>query len=329
MLRFANPELLWLLLLNAALTLLWFWRKRRAPAAVLPTVARFRQLKPSLRAQLLPLLLVLRVAAFSLLIIALARPQASDRLEVISAETVDIMLALDISTSMGSEDFQPRNRLEVAKAVISDFIAGRTSDRIGLVAFAGFSFLKCPLTTDYKLLSFLLESTKMTEPENDGTAIGMALANAVNHLRASGAKSRVIILLTDGENNVSTIEPATGAELARAMGIKVYAVGVGREAKPVGAGDQPGPPNPAQQPASINEDSLKQIAQITGGSYFRATDSDSLRRIFQEIDKLEKTEIDVKRFHRFTELFAPYALSGLLLLLVELLLHHSWLRVLP
>ena len=325
MIRFANPHWLWMLTLVAPAVYVMI--KRPAQAVRVASVSGLAVGRPSLRARGARWLPVARVVAFGLLVVALARPQAAGRLEIVATETVDIMFALDVSTSMAAEDFEPSNRLDVAKRTIAEFIARRASDRIGLLTFAGHTWLKCPLTLDYTVLGTLLESAQLASAEDDGTAIGMALASATNHLRASPARSRVIILLTDGENNRTTIEPATGAQLAAALGIRLYTIGVGsRGVARVLVDDPTSGRSYANEQVTINEEGLRQIAETTGGRYFRATDSRSLAEVLGEVDRLERTPLGAARSARYTELYPRYCFAGLGVLMAELALAQTWLR---
>jgi len=270
---------------------------------------------------------VLEMAAISLFIVALARPQSSTSWENVTTEGIDIVVALDISTSMLAMDFNP-NRLEAAKKVAMEFVAGREHDRMGLVVFAGEAFTQCPLTTDRAVLLNLFGDIK-TGLIEDGTAIGNGLATAVARLKDSDAMSRVVILLTDGENNRGEVAPLTAAEIAKTYGIRVYTVGVGS----IGMAPYPVPTafgtQVQQMEVRIDEGMLKQIAQITDGKYFRATNNLKLAEIYKEIDRLEKSKIDVKEFSRRTEEFMPYALAGLFILLAGLLLKLTMFRNIP
>lgn len=276
----------------------------------------------------------LRWAAVVLIIVALARPQKLSQERDISTEGIDIMLALDISTSMLAEDFKPKNRIEAAKVVASEFINGRSSDQIGLVVFAGQSFTQCPLTLDYDLLKQLLDRVNVEFVTGgsieDGTAIGMAIANGVNRLRNSKAKSRILILLTDGQNNRGEIDPLTAAAAAQALGIRVYTIGVGTEGyAPYPVRDPWGGISYQQVPVKIDEELLRKISAQTGGQYFRATDEQALRKVYQEIDKLEKSKIRVHQYRQRAELFPPYLGLGLFLFMLEILLSKTRLRTLP
>jgi Ca-activated chloride channel family protein len=330
MIRFANPEFLVLLVLVPIL-LLWHFRRRPRVEGTLrySNLGVLRKTRPSLRMRLRQGLFVLRLLALSLLIIAFARPQSGHTEEEVTTEGIDIMLALDISSSMLAEDFKPNNRLYVAKMVASDFIRGRRNDRIGLVVFSGKSYTQVPLTLDYGVLLNLLNEVEIGMIE-DGTAIGMALANSVNRLRNSRAKSKVIILLTDGRNNRGEIDPITGAQLAEAMGIRVYTIGVGKRGEALYPVEDPFfGKRYVRMPVQIDEKVLQQVAQITGGRYFRATNKNSLEQIFAEIDQLEKTKIEVKSFTRYRELFENFLFVALGLVLVEVVLANTKLRKLP
>jgi Ca-activated chloride channel family protein len=279
----------------------------------------------SIRVWLIHVPFVLRVAAITLLALALARPQLSNRWQSESTEGIDIMMALDISGTMLGEDLKP-NRLEAAKAVATEFVLSRPNDQIGLVVFAGESFTQCPLTTDHAVLVNLFQSVKFGMIE-DGTAIGLGLANAVNRMKDSTTKSKVVILLTDGSNNCGDIDPQTAAEIAKTFNIRVYAIGVGSYSQEV--------PVPIHTPYGVqytkmnsefDETTLRNIAQMTGGEYFRATDNNSLRAIYQQIDQLEKTKIRVREYSKRTDRFAPFLAAALICLLLEVLLRFFVLR---
>jgi len=268
--------------------------------------------------------IVLRSLALAALIVALARPQSSLSWQNSTTEGIDIMIASDISGSMLAEDFHP-NRLEAGKDIAIDFIKDRPNDRIGLVIFSGESFTQCPLTIDHDVLINLYRDIKNGMIE-DGTAIGMGLATAVNRLKDSQVKSKVVILLTDGSNNTGSIPPITAAEIAKQFGIRVYTVGLGTRGyapypvqTPIGIQYQ-------QVPVDVDEGTLTKIANITGGKYFRATNNKTLKNIYEQIDKLEKAKIDVTQYHKKTELFLPLALIALLLLALEFLLKNTVLK---
>jgi len=263
----------------------------------------------------------------ALIIVAIARPQSTLNWKNEESEGIDIVLALDVSSSMLARDFEP-DRLEAAKDLAIQFIAGRRNDRIGLVVFSGESFTQCPLTTDHSVLINLFKDVKSGIIE-DGTAIGMGLANAVSRLKDSDAKSKVIILLTDGVNNQGAIAPATAADLAQTFGIRVYTIGVGTE------GVAPYPMNTPfgvqlrNMPVEIDEDVLTEIAQKTGGEYFRATDNEKLKQIYEQIDKLEKSKIEVKEFSQRNEEFLMFVMIAAFLLLTEMVLKNTILRQIP
>ncbi|MGD9401266.1 MAG: VWA domain-containing protein, partial [bacterium] len=277
----------------------------------------------------------LRVLAIVALIFALARPQLEHGYETVETEGIDIMLALDISGSMRAEDFKPQNRIYVAKQVVGDFVSRVSTDRVGLVAFAGKSFTRCPLTLDYGILKSLLADLDVGMVE-DGTAIGLALANSVARLKDSEAKSKIIILLTDGVNNRGEIDPPTGAQLAAAAGIRVYTIGVGKVGgAPVPVVTQDGRKVYARNPdgslymTELDEDTLKDIAERTGGKYYRATDEQALDEIYQRILEMEKTAFLVKSFRHRKEV-AKYLLpAGLAVLLLEVLLVGAVWRKIP
>ncbi len=325
---FANPHLLWLLLIVPLLGG-WFWWKYKKyyPDQTLSHLTPFEDSGMSWRHILNGLLPVFRLLAIGLIIVAVARPQTALEEEKRKTKAIDIVLSIDISTSMLAKDFEP-NRLKAAKEVAKDFVAGRRNDRMGLVVFAGESFTQCPVTTDYRVLKNLLEETK-SELLKDGTAIGMGLATAVNRLKKSDSKSKVIILLTDGVNNRGQINPVTAGKMAKKFGIKVYTLGIGSK------GIAPFPVKTRHgiryrsQEVNIDEALLKKIAEMTGGKYFRATDSEKLREIYKEIDKLEKTEIEVSAFKRYEEEFLPFALIGALFLGLEVLSRYGLLKRLP
>jgi Ca-activated chloride channel family protein len=266
--------------------------------------------------------IVLRCLALAALIVALARPQSSLSWQNTSTEGIDIVIASDISGSMLAEDFKP-NRLEAGKQIAIDFIKGRPDDRIGLVIFSGESFTQCPLTIDHDVLINLYQDIKNGMIE-DGTAIGMGLATAVNRLKDSPAKSKVVILLTDGVNNMGSIPPITAAEIAKQFGIRVYTVGLGTHGyAPYPMQTQFGDIVYQRMPVDIDEPTLTKIAQITGGQYFRATNNETLKAIYGKIDQMEKAKIDVTQYRKKTEMFLPFAAIALLLLLLEFVLKNT------
>ncbi len=287
----------------------------------------FKNMKPTLRERLIHLPFALRFVAVALLFVALARPQSFTSGENISTEGIDIAMVLDISGSMLAEDLKP-NRLEAAKDVIDKFIAGRTSDRIGLVIFARESFTQCPLTIDYSVLRELLKEVKSGLLE-DGTAIGNAIANGVNRLKDSEAKSKVMILLTDGVNNSGEIDPITAAQIAEKFGIRIYTIGLGTHGTAPYPVQTPFGIQYQNVPVEIDEATLREIAEITGGKYFRATSNKKLQAIYKEIDKLEKSKIEVTSYKHAHEKFYSFAALGFFLFFAELLIKHLYLRTNP
>ena len=333
--RLATP---WALVGLAAVPLVVWWtlRRSRQTHLLFSDLRLLGGVEAGWRSRLHRLPLVLRCLILSLLVLALARPQAENRSQEILSEGVDIVLAVDNSGSMAAIDlgrkpggFDEVSRLDYARRVVADFIEGRQADRIGLVVFAGRAFTRCPLTLDYGLLLQILDSVEITR-RYDGTAIGMGLATAVNRLKDSPANSRVIILLTDGRNNTGEIDPITAARLARAMGVRVHTIGVGTEgAAPVPVDDPVFGRRYVFQPVDLDEKTLRQLAQETEGRYFRATDAETLREIFERIDEMEKTEVRMKERVRRKELAGPLLGWGALLLLLESLVHWTVLRTLP
>ena len=325
---YANPDMFYLFLVLIPIIAWYIYRQKKFGASLqVSTLKNLEAVPKNWKFYLRHLIFALKVAVISLLIIVLARPQSAENWENVSTEGIDIVMAVDVSTSMLARDLKP-DRIEAAKDVASKFIAGRPYDRIGLVVFAGEAFTQCPITTDHAVVTNLLMETE-TGVINDGTAIGNGLATAVNRLKDSDALSRVIILLTDGENNMGEVPPLTAAEIAKNYGIRVYTIGVGS----IGTA-----PYPVQTPfgiqvqdvpVKIDEESLQSIAGITGGKYFRATDNAKLKQIYEEIDKLEKSKIEVKEFSKKQEEFQPYAIAAALLLIAAILLKTSVFRNIP
>jgi len=325
---FHNPEYLFLLLLLVPI-IYWYIKEMHKSDASLQISSHRNLLKfpKSRKVKLRHVPFVLRVLAISFIIIALARPQASNSWRTENTEGIDIMMALDVSGTMQAEDLKP-NRIQAAKDVATEFILSRPNDNIGLVVFAGESFTQCPLTTDHAVLINLFNAVKFGIIE-DGTAIGLGLANAVNRIKDSKAKSKVIILLTDGSNNRGDIAPITAAEIAKTFGIRVYAIGVGSTGKvsipvqtPMGIQYQ-------QMDSEFDEKSLQDIAGMTGGKYFRATDTSKLRHIYQEIDQLEKTKINVKEYSKKSEQFYLFSLLAFIFVALEVLLRNTYFRKIP
>lgn len=321
---FANPEYGYLLLLLPALSI-WYVLQHQKRNTHLQ-IASFNELSiKSWKSKGRHLLFVFRILAIGFLTIALMRPQTAASWEDVTAEGIDIVLSMDISGSMLAQDLKP-NRLEASKEVAMNFISGRPNDRIGLVIFSGESFTQCPLTTDHKVLQNLFQDVKSGMIQ-DGTAIGMGLATAISRLKNSEALSKVVILLTDGVNNQGAIAPLTAAEIAQQFDVRVYTIGVGTK------GYAPFPFQTAfgttvyqDVEVNIDEETLQNIATATGGKYFRATSNEALTTIYQEIDQLERSKIEVKEFSRKNEEFFVFALIGLLLLLIEFSLRHTLLK---
>ncbi|MEL6865645.1 MAG: VWA domain-containing protein [Bacteroidota bacterium] len=326
---FVNPEFFLLLVLIPAIGLWYYFRYREQfPTLKMSGLQAFRG-SQSIRGRLRVLLPVLRALAFTALVIAMARPQETLKQEEVKAEGIDISLVMDLSSSMLAQDFKP-DRLEVSKRVASDFVDKRAYDRIGLAVFAGEAFTQCPLTTDHRVLKEFLAQLECGVLD-DGTAIGMGLATAVNRLKDSEAKSKVVILLTDGDNNAGYIKPLTAAEIAREFDVKVYTIGVGSRGKalaPVSRRSD-GKYIFGLATVQIDEALLLKIAEMTGGRYFRATSAESLQSIYDEIDQLEKTEIEVTTFKRYQEEFHRFAFWGLIFLGIEIFLRYTFLRSLP
>ncbi len=325
---FAYPLFLYFLLIIPLLGW-WYWKKENAfsPDMTFSSLQMFAGLKPSRKEKLRHLPAVLRLLALAFLIIAAARPQTFSSGENIYTEGIDIVMVLDISGSMLAEDFSP-NRLEAAKSVIDDFIAGRTTDKIGMVIFASESFTQCPLTIDYPVLRNLLKEIK-SGVLTDGTAIGIAIANGINRVKDSKAKSKVMILLTDGMNNVPEMDPLTAAQIAQTFGIRIYTIGVGTMGQAPYPFDTPFGKRYSMVPVEIDENLLKQIAQTTGGNYFRATNNKKLADIYNEIDKLEKTRVEVTSYRHASELYFIWALFGFILLLGEVIISKIYLKRIP
>jgi len=330
-----DPAFLYLLLLYLPMVWVYLSREKKARPAVRYTDI---SLLKSVQSPVLRIVrhtpFVLRCIGFGLLVVALARPQKGSTEREISTKGVDIMLVMDVSTSMKALDFKPHNRLHAAKETVKSFIHKRGQDRIGLVVFAGRSYTKCPLTLDYTVLESFIDDIDFGQVE-DGTAIGTALATGANRLHESEARSRIIILLTDGSNNAGEIAPLPAAEAAGKLGIKVYTIAVGKQ-------DDVPYPVQVQNPFTgkittriqnvtmeVDEETLKEIAGATGGTFFRAHNAQELVEIYEEIDRLEKTEIKTKTYTTYTDTFYLWLLCGAALLMVELLLHHTLLRRVP
>jgi len=327
--EFVHP---WILLLLLLIPCIWFWQyvknKRTDTFFTLPSLEPIMEVK-TLRSSIAPWMPALRALSYAFLVIALARPQLALKEEEVKAEGIDIMLIMDLSSSMLAQDFKP-DRLEVSKEVAKEFVDKRTYDRLGLVVFAGESFTQCPLTTDHRVVKDFLSELSCGLLE-DGTAIGMGLASAVNRLKESEAESKVVILLTDGVNNAGYIAPNTAAEIAEEFDIKVYTIGVGsigQALSPVSRRSD-GRYIFGMARVEIDEELLQNIANMTGGKYYRATTAESLEAIYAEIDQLEKTEIDVTVFKKYSEEFRKFMIWGFGFLLLEILLRLTLLKTLP
>ena len=331
--EFANKEYLFLLLLVIPY-LLWYlmYRKKSEPTMRVADTFAYRFAPKSWKVRLMPLQMLLRVVAFVMLVIVLARPQTQNSWKNKTVEGIDIMLAIDVSTSMLAEDLKP-NRLEAAKQVAAEFISGRPDDNIGLTIFAGEAFTQCPMTTDHSSLLNLLQNVRTDIAARgliqDGTAIGMGLASAVSRLKDSKAKSKVVILLTDGSNNMGDLSPMTSAEIAKSLGIRVYTIGVGTNKvapypMPVAGGVQY-----VNVPVEIDTRTLSDIAATTNADFYRATNTGELHEIYKEIDKLEKSKLSVTQLSKRYDAYQPFAAAAALALLLELLLRITVFRRIP
>ena len=321
---FINPEYFYLLIIPVVYSIWYLFKRRNINSEILFSNLGSLNKTKTLKNRLRDLPQIFNIVAICLLIIALARPQSSTNWEESTTEGIDIVLSMDISGSMLAEDLKP-NRLEASKDVAADFISKRVNDRIGLVIFSGESFTQCPLTTDHNVLINLFKDVKSGMVE-DGTAIGMGLATAVNRLKDSDAISKIIILLTDGVNNKGVVAPFTAAEIAKQFGIRVYTIGVGTEGYA---------PYPFQTPfgvqyqdveVQIDEETLQNIATVTDGKYFRATNNSKLKEIYKDIDKLEKSKIEVTEFHKRSEEFSNFAIPAFIILLFGFILEKTYLK---
>jgi Ca-activated chloride channel family protein len=328
-LEFAYPAFFFALLLLPVMIGWYIWRGRKSTSSM--TLSGFENLDERVgtsRIWLRHLLFVFRLVVITLIIIVLARPQSSNQWEKVTTEGIDIVMCMDVSGSMRAMDFKP-NRLEASKSVGIEFVNARQDDRFGLVVFAGESFTQCPMTTDRAVVINFLKDIDFGVIE-DGTAIGMGLATAVNRIKESRAKSKVIILLTDGVNNSGDVGPVTAAEIAASFGIRVYTIGVGTHGTaPVPVQDAFGRTMTRSMPVEIDEDVLRKIAETTDGSYFRATDNHKLREVYQQIDQMEKTRLDVKQFSKKKEEYFPFLFAAMLILLFEIMLRYTIFRTIP
>lgn len=336
--QFAHKILLALLALIPLLLVLYRWRERRRGTLVFSDISPFRDIPATGAVRHRHILIALRVVAVAALVVAFARPQSTSKTEQVYTEGIDIVLALDASGSMEAEDFRPKNRFEAARDVISDFIEQTSNNRLGLVIYASNAYTQCPLTLDYSVLLNILDRTHLGMIDNQSTAIGMAIATSVNRLKKSEAKSKVVILLTDGRNNKGEIDPVTAARIASTFGIKIYTIGMGREGgapmyvdhplmgRVVARDPRTGEIRMHEEP---DEDTLVEIARITGGRYFRATDEKKLMRIYDDIAAMEKSKIKTEQKINYTEYFQYPLLAAIALLALELALGATRFRTLP
>lgn len=329
--QFANPGYLFLLLLLVPAIAWYVWKQSVAQASLqVSTTSPFAQLPRSWKEYLRHVNFALLCGAFALAIVVLARPQSSDSWSQSNTEGIDIVMSLDVSNSMQMEDFRP-NRLEASKDVASQFVAGRPNDNIGLVLFGKESFTMCPMTSDHAVVGNMINSVDFDLIDGGSTAIGDGLVTAVNRIRSGTAKSKVIILLTDGSNNSGDVSPKDAAQVAKVMGVRLYTIGVGSKGEfDVTVGYDPfGRPIKQKATADIDEDTLRAMAQLTGGRYFRATDKSSLANIFDEIDQMEKTKMSVREFSHKEEEYLPFILAAILLLLLHVVLRNTVLKNIP
>jgi Ca-activated chloride channel family protein len=323
--EFAYPWVLWLLCLIPFLIIIFTITKYNKYSTFKVSKYNFKHIHTTLKLRLFPLMSILRYTALAFIIIALARPQNTQVNEIINSEGYDIVLSMDISGSMLAQDFKP-NRIEAAKKVALDFVLFRPGDRIGLVIFSGESFSQCPLTTDKNILTEQIHQIRSGLLE-DGTAIGMGLATAVDRLRDSKSKSKIIILMTDGVNNIGLIDPITALEIAKAYKIRVYTIGVGSMGTaPYPVQDPLGNTQMQNMPVQIDEELMRKISKETGGKYYRATDNNVLKNVFGEIDKLEKSKIEIDSYKKHMDLFPFYLFIALTLLIVEFLLRFLYFK---
>lgn len=331
--EFANKEYLFLLLLIIPY-LLWYvmYRKKSEPTMRMSNTLAYRYASKSWKVLLMPSQMILRIIAFVFIVLALARPQTQNSWKDKWVEGIDIMLAMDVSTSMLAEDLKP-NRIEAAKQVASEFIAGRPNDNIGLTIFAGEAFTQCPMTVDHASLLNLLQNVRTDIAARgliqDGTAIGMGLANAVSRLKDSKAKSKVVILLTDGSNNMGDLSPMTSAEIAKSLGIRVYTVAVGTNKSAPYPMQVGGRVQYVNMPVEVDTKTLNEIAAATDGTSYRATNNSELKNIYKEIDKLERTKFNSKKYSKKYDVFQPFVLVAFIALLIEVLLRITIFRKLP
>ena len=331
--EFADKQYFLLLLLLIPYVLWYFlYRKRDEPTLRMGDTYAYANAPQRWRGRLVDAPLLLRCVGFTLIVFILARPQTHNSWGHKQVEGIDIMLAMDVSTSMLAEDLKP-NRIEAAKDVAAEFISGRPNDNIGLTIFAGEAFTQCPMTTDHASLLNLLQSVRTDIAARgliqDGTALGMGLANAVSRLKDSKAKSKVVILLTDGSNNMGDISPLTAAQIAKSLGIRVYTIGVGTNKVAPYPVQVAGTVQYVNMPVEIDTKTLSDISAITDGNFYRATNNRQLKQIYHDIDQLEKTKMNVKKYSRYYEAYQPFAIAAVFFLLLEILLRNTVLRRLP
>ena len=328
--RFASIYFL-VLLVIIPLLIYWYYLVKRKKSATIKysDLTIIKNIGKAKKSRKRDILFIIRAAAIFLLIVALARPQSGSKEEKILTEGIDIIVAIDISSSMLAEDFKPKNRLEAAKLVAADFIKGRKNDRIGMVVFAGKSYTQCPITLDYGILLKFIDYIDIGLVE-DGTAIGMAISNCVLRLKESKAKSKVVILLTDGKNNRGEIDPLTAAQIAKAFDVRIYTIGAGKRGSAMYPVNDPiFGKRYVPMPVEIDEGLLQNIADGTGGKYFRATDTQKLKAIFEEIGEMEKTKIEIEEYTKYSEKFAILAIPAFLFLLIEIVLANTIFRKIP
>lgn len=330
---YANPEMFYLLLAIPVLIGIYIYKEfRKNPSLKISTFEASKSIKPTMKVRLRHLLFVLQIIAFALLVVALARPQSSTEHKDVYTEGIDIVLAMDVSSSMLAEDLSP-NRLISARSNAIKFVEARLNDRIGVVVFAGESFTQCPVTIDHDIIKNLL--TEITSElitdgiVRDGTAIGDGLANSISRLKDSDAKSKVVILLTDGMNNSGSVSPETAADMAEMYNIRVYTIGVGTKGEAPYPFKTPFGTRYQKVPVKIDEAVLKEIAKKTGGKYFRATDSKSLETVYKEIDEMEKTKILDAAYRQYTELFHPFAIAAGAVFILGILMQYLYFRKFP
>ncbi len=331
--EFVNKEYFLLLLLLIPYILWYFlYRKKSEPTMRLSDTYIYRFAPKSWRIRLTHMPMLLRCITFTLIVVILARPQTRNSWDNRTTEGIDIMLAMDVSTSMLAEDLKP-NRIEAAKNVAAEFISGRPDDNIGLTIFAGEAFTQCPMTTDHASLLNLLQNVRTDIAARgliqDGTAVGMGLANAISRLKGSKAKSKVVILLTDGSNNMGDISPMTAAQIAKSLGIRVYTIAVGSNKVAPYPVPVAGHIEYIKMPVDIDTKTLSDIAATTDGNTYRATNNRQLKQIYKDIDKLEKTKMSVKKFSKHYEAYQPFAIAAFICMLLEILLRTTVLRRIP